>query len=181
MNKQHTTAAEETKKSLAKKSHLYDQLWHRLVEGVEAVEQVAWPALRDALNKGVDLVSDIEQLTQEESDLLLAYLKRDLHSLFHYLSETGKDVKDWINIDAHLIEDRILDNLNIVADRTTTERNALQMRLQSQDNNIYQAGEIACVGNFQCAGCGAEFQMLESSMLKPCHQCGDNVFERLSD
>ena len=158
----------------------YDRLLQRIQQSLEQVEQKTSDAIQHEIEQAIELEEAAEEMTREELDLLGAYLKRDIDSLTHFVSRTGKGVADWLKFDLHLLEDKLASQLLSVADKTTLEHLALQNAKKQVDEEIYVAGETVVAGTFSCLNCGDIYVITQSKMLENCLECGGDTYRRKS-
>ncbi len=168
-----------SKKQLDQAETTYESLLNRIKEGLERVEEQTWEGIKYDLEQAVELEAAAEELTKEEIALLAAYLKKDLKSLTHYMEETGKGVADWLKFDTKLVENRLLDLLLSVADKTNIQQRELERRLKSGPEE-YVTGERVIPGTFACINCGDITVFSRPRTLKSCRECKGDTFRRIT-
>lgn len=156
------------------REHAYERMLERLRHFLEEADEQLH--LSDALERARQRAIDYGELSREEADRIAGYVRRDLHDLGDYLVRGGHSLADWLRLDTALIEDRLLDTLDRVADRARIELAALRER--SQSTASYQAGEIAGPGTLVCDGCGDTQSLRRGEEIPPCPRCQGRSFHR---
>ena len=105
-----------------------------------------------------------------------AYIKRDLSDAADHLSETGRELKDWLGFETTLLESSIFDLLLKAADKTTLE--LLKMKEDAQQASIYHTGEITGPGTLVCDQCGEKLHFRKAGKIPPCPKCHATTFHR---
>lgn len=157
----------------------YNRVLERVDNALAALEERTWETVKDEIDKAVEFEEGLGELTQDELELLKAYVRRDLQEMRHYLQETGDGVAGWLGIDLSVMEAKARDLLLSIADKTQVELVELEQRLQ-HDSGSYMAGEIACAGMLQCLNCGHMVCLVETTEIEPCHHCGQSYFKRIT-
>ena len=157
----------------------YNRVLTRVEKGLDTLEERTWSAVQKVIKEAVEFELDLSEFTKEEVSLLNAYVARDLKSLYHYMQETGQGVKEWLKMDVELIEDRILDRLFAIADKTRVEQVVLEQKLAHHPGD-YIAGEVATAGMLQCVNCGAMVCLVDTAEIEPCHDCDALYFHRVT-
>jgi rubrerythrin len=159
------------------------KVYNRMLERVESrlaqMDQKTWDALRDSVDEAVEVEAEIQELTQEELDLLAAYVRRDVAHLMHFVGETGGGVGEWLRLDLALIEHQLRDLLFSIADKTQLETLELDHKLHHEQGQ-YVAGEVAMAGMLKCAACGHMLCLTQTSHIDPCPACSSHYFERVT-
>lgn len=154
----------------------YNRMMERVRTGFEEAEEKALPKLKENLDKATETAVELEELTREEAERIALYLRRDLEDMGHYLAETGSELGEWLRFDIHQLEERALESLLQVADRTRVEQLALQREL-AQDPP-YHTGEITGLGTLYCSECGQAVHFHEAGHIPPCPKCHSTNFRR---
>ena len=157
----------------------YYSLLERLRTSLNSAEKKTLEALHYDLEQAIELEAAAEEMTREEVSLLAAYLQRDLQDLSAYIRETRKGVGEWLKFDAELLEQRLMDLLLEVADRTTLEQQEIARELAQRDIE-YDAGTHVLSGTFVCNACAAVYVHVKPAMLVECIECGGRSFQRRS-
>lgn len=158
---------------------VYNRMLERVESRLNQVERKSWDAMRESLDEAVEFEKDLEELTREEIDLLAAYVKRDISHLMHFVDETGGDAGEWLRLDMALIEQKLLELLFSIADKTKLETLELDHKLHHGPSQ-YISGEIATAGVLRCLACGHMVCLVETSHIEPCEACNSHYFERIT-
>jgi predicted RNA-binding Zn-ribbon protein involved in translation (DUF1610 family) len=164
----------------SKHERVYDRVLNRLRNVLGKMEQVTVHALKEEVDKAIQLEADIETLTEDEVSLLSAYVKRDIAHLKQYLLETERGLADWLKFDALLVETKLLEVLTSIADKTVTGWQDLQQRLQ-QDQDTYLRGEVTCAGTLVCLNCDTPLRLKQTTTIPACPNCGGEHFCRATE
>lgn len=157
----------------------YDRILKRLLDDLEDAEIRSWDYLQERIEEAAKMELTAEEMTRDEMDLLTAYLKRDLKRLGYYAHETGEGIAAWLHFDLNILEQRMVDLLMGLADRTRIDQETLRERLEHGEDD-YMAGEIATAGTLACLNCGATQELTETSRIDVCNTCGKGYFRRIS-
>ena len=162
-------------------------LGQRVEALIEAYEPLLGKALQKAHQGGAffhrildeirgDVIA-VYNLSADEVVLLEEYVKRDLSDAAQYMSNTGKELKDWLGFDLALIERGFWEKFSSAADKTTTE--LLQIKRRAE-NVEYHTGEIIGLGTLVCDQCGQKMHFYKPSHIPPCPKCHTTHFHRKS-
>jgi predicted RNA-binding Zn-ribbon protein involved in translation (DUF1610 family) len=154
----------------------YDDMMARVRTALEEAGESTRPKVTGFIDKARDTAVELEELTVDEAEKVAYYLKRDIQDAGRHLAETGDELGDWLRFDAHQIEDRFLEMLSLVADRTRIEM--LQFEHDIEEGLAWHAGEITGPGTLACDACGAEISFSETSEIPPCPNCGHALYHR---
>jgi hypothetical protein len=154
----------------------YDDMMTRVKTAIEEAEESTLPRVSGLIDKARDTAVELEELTVDEAEKVAYYLKRDLEDAGKHLSETGQELGDWLRFDVHQIEDRFLEMLALVADRTRLEM--LQFEHDVEEGLAWHTGEITGPGSLACDACGAVTRFNETSEIPPCPNCGNTIYHR---
>ncbi len=162
--------------------------YHRMMERVklrlealEQAEQEALPQLRASIEHAAEKAVELGELSREEARLIGGYLKRDWEDAGHYLTTTGRDLRDWLRFDAGLLEDRLLDFFQRGVDQSRLELLAFTVAGEHGELLEYHSGEVTGPGALQCAACGEALIFHVPTLIPPCPTCAGLAFVRLSD
>jgi hypothetical protein len=159
---------------------VYYRLLERVYLSVENFEERSWPFIKEKIEEAAEVELAAEEMTREELGLLTAYLRRDLKDLGIFAHRTGEGVAAWLKFDLNALEQRVVDMLKSLADKTRIEQTELQQRLEHGPED-YISGEIAGVGTLRCLECGCLARLPRIARIEPCHECGNRYFHRSSD
>lgn len=157
----------------------YQRLLARVSENLDQFAKLSGEILQRQLQDAVELEAAAEQMTRDELDLISAYVKRDLQSMYGHLHETGEGVAGWLSFDLNALEYTLGQQLQQLADQTRIEQQWLDERLALKGNQ-YIAGEICGAGTLGCMQCQQTVRFTEAAEIEPCHQCGSEFFQRRS-
>lgn len=157
-------------------SHAYERLLQRSKAFFEEASHTVTPRLQKALQSASETASELGELTREEAELISTYLQRDVHDAADYLAEHGGELKDWLRFDAELVEDRILDALSLLVDKTKVELSDLAQRAEVLGE--WHTGEISGPGTLVCDACGEELHFKQAGHIPPCPKCHATVYHR---
>ena len=156
----------------------YRRMMERLKAAIEEAGEEAKPTLEENLRRAQEKAVELGELTREEAEKVAGYLRRDLEDAAHYLEDTGSELAQWLRFDLELIEDRLLDMLLTVADRTRLELAEFERQMQRAAS--YHTGEITGPGVLRCTTCGEELHFREPGHIPPCPRCHGTEFQRVS-
>ncbi|MCW8884682.1 MAG: zinc ribbon-containing protein [Motiliproteus sp.] len=156
---------------------VYNRLLERVYLSIDGFEKRSWPFIKEKIEEAAEVELAAEEMTREELDLLQAYLKRDLKDLGYYAHKTGEGVASWLKFDLNILEQRVVEMLKELADKTRIEQVELNQRLGHGPED-YIVGEISGVGTLRCLECGSLVQLTEAAVIEPCHQCQSHYFHR---
>jgi Zn finger protein HypA/HybF involved in hydrogenase expression len=142
----------------------------------EVLEADAQPSLKSAVERARNYTVELGELTREEADQVSQYLKRDLHDAGEYLSRTGRELREWAQIDWSMAEHGLVDLFVRAADRTRLEMEAFKRELQ--EGPPYRSGELTGPGTLRCKGCGQLMHFHEPGHIPPCPRCHGTDFRR---
>ncbi len=148
---------------------VYDKMFERIVEDFHKAEKKTDTLLHKLIEDAGDKAVELGEVTKEEAEKLVTYLKRDLTDALHYLSATGHELKDWLGFETALYENAIFDLLLNAADKTTFE--LLSMKEKLQQEAVYRTGEITGPGTLICEQCGEELHFHKAGKIPPCPKC----------
>ncbi|ARU55936.1 MAG: zinc ribbon-containing protein [Pseudomonadales bacterium] len=162
-----------------KATKAYNRVVERLESSLADLELRTWETLKEELDQAIEFEQDVAELSKEELSLLGAYIRRDLQNLKHFMAETGEGVSEWVKTDAAVIERSVMELLFSIADKTTVDQVQLKHKLE-HDHSTYMVGEIASAGMLRCGDCGYMMCLTQTSVIEPCHECGNQYFKRVT-
>ena len=154
----------------------YDDMMMRVKTAFEEAEESTLPVLRKFIHKARDTAVELEELTKEEAEKVSTYLQRDIEDAGKHLAETGHELGDWLRFDVDLVEDRLLEILDRVADHTKLEM--LQFKHDIEEGPAWNTGEITGPGTLVCETCQATVRFHATGEIPACPNCGHTVFHR---
>jgi len=148
----------------------------RVKTALEEAEESTRPVVGGFIDKAKETAVELEELTRDEAEKVAYYLRRDIQDAGRHLTESGHELGDWLRFDVHQVEDRLLDMLARVADRTRLEM--LQFEQDVEEGLAWHAGEITGPGTLVCDACGAEIRFNATSEIPPCPNCDHTIYHR---
>ncbi len=169
MSEQDTSTREKLVKA-------YERMMERVRSTLDEAEENAVPTLRRNIDHARDTAVELGELTRDEAEKIAMYLQRDIEDAGQYLAESGRELGDWLRIDLELIEDRLLEMIGQVADKTRLEWLQLEQELKDAPN--YHTGEITGPGVLICTACEHPLHFESTAHIPPCAQCHGTHFRR---
>ena len=157
----------------------YDTMLKRVSDAVEKAEQTTIPALKKNIEHARETAIEVGELTRDEADKIATDLERDMHDAADFLSETGKEFKEWGKFDLELIESRLLEMFANVADKTRLELDALAR--QARRASMYHTGEVTGPGTLVCTTCDKEIHFHKTGHIPPCSGCHGTEYRRTTE
>ena len=154
----------------------YELMLERAMEDFHKLSEKSRPALHRLIDEAKEKAVELEELSREEAEKVAQWLKRDLADAGEYLSETGRELKDWLGFETRLIESELLDLMMQAADKTTLELMEFKERLA--EASAYHTGEITGPGTLVCDECGEVLHFHKVSRIPPCPKCHGTRFHR---
>ncbi|MDV3237560.1 MAG: zinc ribbon-containing protein [Gammaproteobacteria bacterium] len=173
MTEQHPSPAERAAERLAA---AYNRMMERIRELMEDAEDKGIPTLEEGIRRAADKAVELGEVTREEAEKIGGWIRRDMEEATHYLADGGREFADWLKFDIGQVEERLLDVLFSVADRTRLELAAFERAMEA--NNVYRTGEITGAGVLECMDCGEPMHFYETSTIPACPKCGGTKFRR---
>ena len=155
----------------------FDHMVEQVGDALHDAEEALAPTVDEMVHNAQVLTREIYALTQEEVEMLGDTLRRDLHKANEYVSQEGKELRDWFNFDLELIEDRFGELIARAADKTWLEFR--QFGGEDYQASIYRSGEVCTPGTFSCRACDNQIQLSRSATLPPCPVCDRREFFRV--
>lgn len=169
MTEQHPSPAERL-------AAAYDHMLERVRALLEDTEDKAIPTLEEGIRHAADKAVELGEISREEAERIGGWIRRDMEDATHYLADGGREFAAWLKFDIDQVEERLLDALLGVADRTRLELEAFERRLAA--DNVYHAGEIAGAGVLECLACGEPLHLYETATIGLCAKCRGSRFRR---
>ena len=155
--------------------HLADAYDHMLTQLSEIFTQ---DGIFDAVEKSAEQASNLVELSREEIDHVSDYLRRDLHDAARFMSESGKQLSDWLHFDLTLVEKEMIKHFASAVDRTGLELDQLNHDLEAALH--YKTGEITGIGTLACEACKHTLHFHKTGHIPPCPSCHATKFVRIS-
>ncbi|MDT8404473.1 zinc ribbon-containing protein [Sulfuriflexus sp.] len=156
----------------------YNKMLERLHVAMDEVGHHARPDFREQLRQAAEKASELGELGREEAHEIAGYLQRDIHDAAQWLAENGDELKFWLRFDIELVESRLFNAMNSVADKTRLELKKLEE--QAGLTGEWKTGEISGIGTLVCKNCGELLHFHTSGHIPPCPKCHGTAFKRAS-
>jgi predicted RNA-binding Zn-ribbon protein involved in translation (DUF1610 family) len=156
----------------------YDTMVKRLHDAVEKAEKLAIPTLDENIEQAQEKAIELGELTREEANKVAGYLKRDLDDVSVYLQETKDEFSQWLSFESTLVEGKIGDWIESVADKTKLEWDKLS--LNAIKAQLYHSGEVTGPGTLECIACEQTLNFKKTGHIPPCPKCHKTEFQRHS-
>ena len=154
----------------------YEKMFERAARNLHKAEEKSGDLLHKLIDEAKDKAVELEEVSREDAEKLSAYLKRDLSDAANYLSETGRELEDWLGFETTLVESGIFDFLLKAADKTTLT--LLKLKEDAQQASAYHTGEITGPGTLVCDQCGEKLRFRRAGKIPPCPKCHTTAFHR---
>jgi len=156
----------------------YETMLERSATEFRKLEKKTGPALHSLIDNAKAKAVELGEITEDEAAHLAEYLKRDLSDASFYISEHGRELKDWLGFEDSLIAAELLDVFLQAADPTTVEMNELKLELAAR--SIYKTGEVTGPGALACDECGEVLHFHKAGRIPPCPKCHKTSYHRQS-
>lgn len=154
----------------------YRDILQHLRDGWHEAGEKALPPLKESLDKAMQRASDLGELSREEAEKVGDYIKRDLEEAADFMTENGRQLKDWLQFDLEFAESKFAEMFAQVADKTRLELESLAERARRVGE--WHTGEITGVGILQCKQCGEQLHFEKPGHIPPCPKCKGTVFKK---
>lgn len=161
---------------------LYEKMLAYVRDFMEQAKNKSEPvekSLDNAFEEAREQLSKLGELSREEIETVSDYLARDIHAAGEYIEESEEQLGPWLKFDIELVEDRILDAFNKIADPATVQQ--LQFFRNLKDLREYHTGEVTGLGTLKCTSCGELIHFHKPGHIPPCPKCHATMYERVSD
>lgn len=157
--------------------HGYDRMLERVKSAIEAAEHEQPPSVAQLIGRAKEKAVEFGELTRDEAEKVGRYLKRDVEHAGDFLSRAQtSELLDWLRLDIQLVEQRLLELMTSVADRTKVE--LIELQRQAEHASEYHTGEVIGIGTLICSSCGQEVHFHATGHIPPCPKCHGSVFVR---
>lgn len=156
----------------------YKTMLDRIRTTLSHAEADAIPSLEHNLETAKEKATELNELTREEAERIGDYLRRDIEDAAHFLTASGKALRDWARFDMELVEDKFLDAFSGMVDQTRLELDWLER--QANRYGTWHSGEVIGIGTLRCQACGEELHFHAPGHIPPCPACHGSVFKRVS-
>lgn len=157
----------------------YDRMLERVRGALEKAEHsTAGATLQARIDDAMDKAVELGELSREEAVKIAGYLQRDLAAAGEFLADTGRALREWLRFDLELIERRLWEMFERVADQTRLGILRFEERLAEASQ--YHTGEVAGIGTLRCTHCGKEMHFHQTGHIPPCPACKGTSFTRIA-
>lgn len=157
----------------------YLAMLHRVHEFIEQAQAESLPAaLEGQILRAREKAVELEELSHEEAERIGDYLRRDLEDAGEYLADTSKELKDWLDFDIELVEEKLAPVFALMADHTREELANIAARAAAM--TILHTGEVTGLGTLRCINCEQTMQFTKPGHIPPCPKCHGTEFQRTS-
>lgn len=155
----------------------YKRMLERVRDILEEAEESLRPGVHEAIERARERAVELGELTREEAQRISEYLRRDVEETAAHMSESREEFRDWLALDLTMMEQKVVQMLMSIADRTDVE--LAQLRERATESAFYHTGELAAPGTFQCTECGELIHLKRTGHLPPCPKCGGSRYKRI--
>ncbi|WP_303903364.1 zinc ribbon-containing protein [Thiohalomonas denitrificans] len=157
--------------------------YHRMLERVrhrlDEIEHDTGPTVKRAIDEAQERATELGELSREESRRVGEYLRKDLEDAATFLSESGRELGNWLKFDWNLIERSLADLFADAVDHTRVELEQFSERAAALGE--WHTGEVTAMGTLQCKSCGEELHFHGPGHIPPCPKCHGTTFRRLTN
>jgi hypothetical protein len=154
----------------------YETMLERSADEFHKLEEKSAPALHKLIDQAKEKAIELGELTEEEGSHIAEYLKRDLADANFYLSEKGKEFRDWLGFEDSLIAHELMDRFLQAADPSIVQIHELELQLAAQ--SVYKTGEVTGPGALECDECGEVLHFHKAGRIPPCPKCHQTTYHR---
>jgi len=157
----------------------FDHMVENVSHSIHVADEAVSPTIDEMVQNAQKITANLFKLTKKESDRLGKALKRDIESANKTLNQQGKELKDWLSFDLTLVEDKFIELIARVADKTWLEFRSFESDNEARPADSYHTGEICNAGTLCCKNCVQTIQMSRTSHIPPCPHCHHTEFYRV--
>lgn len=151
----------------------YNTMLDKLSEWTEKADEKAGPMIINGVKDTEEFLTELQQWSKEEVDLISRYVKRDLHDAASKMESNNQSFKEWLEFDLHQVEDKLLSVFSNMADKTREELTHLEDMA-----NEWHTGEVTSIGTLVCTNCSKELHFRKAGRIPPCPSCSHTEFKR---
>lgn len=153
---------------------LYDRLAERFSVLYRDGKERTNEAMEVAISRAKEELAAAGEFTQQQGDVLAAYLKRDLEQTGIELADLGRSAKEKLH-PARLGAGA----MSSLAAALEFAGDTFQEWAKRTDSAlVYRTGEITGAGTLQCNACGGRMRFKRTGTVPPCPHCGQTTFKR---
>ena len=165
-----------TKDKLVKAYHQFVEIASESMDVLKEQIDDKKPVVLHALDKAKATIHDLGELSREEAELVREFVLKDLYSAGRVLKEEGREIADWLRMDALYLEDRVLDRISHLGNQTAEELHHIEE--MATEFGEWRTGEITGAGTLVCNACGQHIHFDKPGHIPPCPKCGDSHYHR---
>ena len=154
----------------------YEKMLDRAKAFLTEANHEITPKFEYVLDAAKEKATELGELSREEAEKIADYLRRDLHDAAEFLATENNELRDWLRLDIELVEDRVLDALSLLVDKTKVDLADLAERAQRFGE--WHTGEITGPGTLVCKDCGEVLHFHQAGHIPPCPKCKATVYHR---
>jgi hypothetical protein len=155
----------------------FDHMVESVSQSIHSAEEALAPTIDDMVQNSQRIAGDLFKLSKKESERLGKALKRDIESANKTLNQQSKELKDWLSFDLTLVEDKFIELVARVADKTWLDLKSFENEPRPADS--YRTGEVCNAGTLCCKNCVQTINLTKTSHIPPCPQCHHTEFYRV--
>ncbi len=156
-------------------ANAYDQMMEHASLALDRARNDSAPSIKHLLKAARDEVVATGDLTRDEANKVMGYIRRDLGHAAEYVETYRQELSDWLRFDIQLLEQRIADVLSTMVDHTRATLNEFAVRA---DSIGWKTGEIVGPGTLHCKICNQLLYFHKTGHIPPCPKCKHTVFIR---
>lgn len=155
---------------------VYEGLLEQVADNFHKVEKASIPVFHQLIDEAKEEAVKLEKVTRDEGEKLAQWLKQDIHEAAHFLTETGRELEDWLGFESDILKSAALEKLLKTADKATVQMLALKIELARRLTP--HTGEVTGAGTLVCDKCGKKLHFHKAGKIPPCPKCHATQFHR---
>ena len=155
----------------------YENMYEHVADNLHKIKDKSGPMLHDLIDEAKDKAEKLDDLTEEDLNKLVVWLKRDMDDVIHFVSETDYAVRDWLGFETALLKNEMIRLMLEAADKTTVA--LLRMKDNAHLPVDYHTGEMTGFGTLICDECGEKLHFHHAGKIPPCPKCHHTRFHRI--
>jgi len=156
-------------------ANAYDQMMEHASFALDRARNDSVPSIKHLLNAARDEVVAAGDLTLEEADKVIGYIRRDLGHAAVYMETYRREFSDWLRFDIQLLERRVAEVFSMMVDHTRETLDEFAMRA---DSIGWKTGEIVGPGTLHCKNCNQLLHFHKTGHIPPCPKCKHSLYVR---
>lgn len=154
----------------------YEKLYEYVADNFHRAEQNSKPLFNNLVKEARNKTVELKKLSEHDANKVVDWVKRDMTDAANYLTESGRELKDWLGFETVLVENKLLDLLKKAADQTTVK--LLQINEDSHSVTTFHTGEVTGPGTIACDQCSEPLHFHRTGKIPPCPKCHATSFHR---